>query len=39
MDVSEFDFSFELVWFVAFLRTAIYKPFLERSFENKLLIT
>lgn len=38
MDVSEFDFSYELVRFVAFLRTAIYKPFLERGF-NILLVT
>lgn len=38
MDVSEFDFSYELVRFVAFLRTAIYKPFLERGF-NTLLVT
>lgn len=38
MDVSEFNFSYELVWFVAFLRTAIYKPFLERSFKNIFLV-
>lgn len=31
MDISEFNFSYELVWFVTLLRTAIYEPFLERD--------
>ena len=38
MDISEFNFSYELVWFVAFLRTAVYEPFLERGFYNTLLV-
>lgn len=38
MDVSKFNFSYELVWFVAFLRTAVYEPFLERGFKNILLV-